>query len=323
MKLRFTRYVLACALLVVAGTAAAQAPYPAKSITIVVPFSTGGSTDLVARMVSQTMTPSLGQPVVVDNRLGGGGAVGWASVARAAPDGYTLLTTELSYAIAAGLNPNLPYDPKTAFSHIGVAVSVPHVLVVNPGVPANTVKEFVALAKSQPGKLNYGSGGIGTNTHLGSELLKRLTGIYMVHIPYKGAGAVLQDLMGGQVQALVTSVPTALPHIRSGKLRALVLTSEERSAVLPDVPSARDAGLPQFVMKFWVGFSAPAGTPAPVIERLNKEIVATVNQADAKKRIADLGLDVVAGSPAQMTALVNDEMTRWAALIKAQGIKAE
>jgi tripartite-type tricarboxylate transporter receptor subunit TctC len=304
-------------------SAVAQTAYPVKPITIVVPFATGGSTDLVARMVGQAMSPSLGQTVVVDNRLGGGGAVGWASAARAAPDGYTLLTTELSYAIAAGLNPNLAYDPKTAFSHIGVAISVPHVLAINPGVPAKTVKEFIALAKAQPGKLNYGSGGVGTNTHLGSELLKSLTGIYMVHIPYKGAGAVLQDLMAGEVQALVTSLPTAMPHIKAGKLRALMVTGEERSAVLPDVPPARDVGLPQFVMTFWAGLSAPAGTPAPVIDRLNKEMAAALNQPDTKRRIADLGLDVVAGTPAQMTSLVNTEMARWAALIKKQGIKGE
>jgi tripartite-type tricarboxylate transporter receptor subunit TctC len=322
MRFRFLPTLL-CSLLLAAPGTQAQGPFPSKPVTIVVPFSTGGSTDLVARMVGQTMSPSLGQSVLVDNRLGGGGAVGWGSAARAAPDGYTLITLELSYAIAAGLNPNLPFDPRKAFSQITTAVSVPHVLVVNPGVAANTFKDFIALAKSKPGQLNYGSGGIGTNTHLGSELLKSLTGIYMVHIPYKGAGAVLQDLMGGQVQALVTSVPTALPHIKAGKLRALMVTAQERSAVLPDVPSAKEVGQPKMEMLFWVGFAAPAGTPQPVIERLNKEIGAALNQPEAKKRIADLGLDVVGHNPAQAAKLVSDEMDRWAALVKAAGIKPE
>ena len=320
---RLSAILATCVFALVAAPAQSQSTYPSRPVTVVVPFSTGGSTDLVARLIGQPLGQALGQPVVVDNRLGGGGAVGWASVARAAPDGHTLITLELSYAIAAGLNPNLPYDPHKAFSHITTAVSVPHVLVINPDVPAQTFREFIALAKSRPGKLNYGSGGVGTNTHLGGELLKTLTGIYMVHIPYKGAGAVLQDLMGNQVQALVTSLPTALPHIRSGKLRALMVTSEERSSVLPEVPSAKEVGLPRMVMKFWVGFAAPAGTPAPVIERLNRDIIASMNQPDARKRIADLGLDVVGSTPAQATALVEGEMARWAALIKATGIKPE
>jgi len=323
MRFRIFRALLLALAVLALDSAVAQAPYPSRPVTIIVPFSVGGSTDLVARLIGQQLPGTLGTPILVDNRVGGGGVVGWNSVARAAPDGYTLLTLELSFAIAAGLVPNLPYDPKKSFANIITAVQVPHVLVVNPQVPANSVQELIALAKAQPGKLFYGSGGNGTNTHLGSELFKSLAGINMTHVPYKGAGAVLQDLMAGQVQVLITSAPTALPFIKSGKLRALMVASEERMGVLPDVPSAKEAGLPKMVMQFWIGFAAPAGTPPAIIARLNKEIIAAMNTPDAKVRLAALGLDVVGNTPTQATQLVSDEMERWSAVVKAAGIKPD
>ena len=323
MNFRILRALLPALLVLALDSAVAQTPYPSRPVTIVVPFSVGGSTDLVARLIGQQLPGTLGTPVLVDNRVGGGGVVGWNTVARAAPDGYTLLTLELSFAIAAGLVPNLPYDPKKSFANIVTAVQVPHVLVVNPQVAANNVQELIALARAQPGKLFYGSGGNGTNTHLGSELFKSLAGINMTHVPYKGAGAVLQDLMAGQVQVLITSAPTALPFIKSGKLRALMVASEERMAVLPDVPSAKEAGLPKMVMQFWIGFAAPAGTPPAIIARLNKEILAAMNTPDAKVRLAALGLDVVGNTPAQATQLVSDEMERWGGVVKAAGIKPD
>jgi tripartite-type tricarboxylate transporter receptor subunit TctC len=306
----------------VAGASFAQT-FPTKPVTVVVPYAVGGTTDIVARLVTTQIGNGLGQPMVVDNRAGGGGNIGWGAVARAAPDGYTLLTTEMSFTIAPGLVAKLPFDPKKDFAHIITAAAAPHVLVINPSVPAATVQEFIALAKASPGKLNYGSGGNGTNTHVGAELFKSATGIFMVHVPYKGAGQVLQDLMGGQVQALVTSLPTALPHIKSGKLRALMVTSDKRSPLLPDVPSAKEAGLPKVVMDFWVGFAAPAGTPQPVIDRLNKEIATALNSAEGRKRLADQGLDPVANTPAQAAQFVNSEMQRWAAVVKSAGIKPD
>lgn len=308
--------------LAVSAAALAQ-NYPNRPVTIVVPHAVGGTTDIVARLIGQTIGNGLGQPLVVDNKTGAAGAIGWGTVARSAPDGYTLLTTEMSMAVAPALQPQLPFDAKKGFAHIATAASAPHVLVVNPSVPAKTLREFIAYAKSNPGKLNYGSGGNGTNTHLGGELLKREAGVSLVHIPYKGAGAVLQDLMGGQVQALVTSLPTALPHIKSGKLRALVVTSTKRSPLLPEVPSAPEAGLPKFVMDFWVGFAAPAGTPAPIVEQLNKAVVAAVNSEEGKKRLADQGLVPVGNTPAAANKLVQDETQRWGAVVKASGIKAE
>ena len=246
--------VLACAMgAVMPGFALAQSAYPARNITLVVPFSAGGSTDIITRIMARELSGQFDRQVIADNRVGGGGAIGWNAVARSAADGYTVLATELSFAIAAGLIPNLPFDPRKDFQHVVTATSVPHALVVTPSLPVKNVKEFLALAKARPGDLNYGSGGSGTNTHLGSELLKNLTGIKMVHIPYKGAGAVLQDLMGGQVQALISAVPTILPYVNSGRLRALMVTDDKRSHVLPNVPSAKEAGLPKMVMLFWVG----------------------------------------------------------------------
>jgi tripartite-type tricarboxylate transporter receptor subunit TctC len=318
MPIRTITLVAALSLLL-AGLAIAQT-YPSRPVTFVVPFAPGGSTDTVARIVAQAVSPALGQPAVVENRTGGAGTVGWVSVARAAPDGHTLITTEVSYAIAAGLVPTLPFDPRKSFAHIVTAVSVPHVMVVNPAVKANSVAELIALAKAQPGKLFYGSGGVGTNTHMGGELFKSLAGVDLVHVPYRGAGAVLQDLMGGSVQMLVTSAPTALSLIQSGKLRALMVTSEQRLSTLPDVPSAPEAGLPKMIMKFWVGFAAPAATPPAIIERLNRDIIASLALPDTKKRLNELGMDPVANTPSETTQLVDDEIARWTAVAKAANI---
>jgi tripartite-type tricarboxylate transporter receptor subunit TctC len=316
------RRLVAASLLLATGSVFAQA-YPSKPITIVVPYAVGGTTDIVGRLVGTQIGNALGQPLVIDNKAGGGGNIGWGAVARSAPDGYTLLTTEMSFTIAPALGTKQPFDPKKDFTHIITAAAAPHVLVVNPGVPAKTLQEFIAYAKANPGKLNYGSGGNGTNTHLGGELFKREAKVDLIHVPYKGAGAVLQDLMGGQVQALVTSLPTALPHIKSGKLRALVVTAEKRSSLLPDVPSAKDAGLPKFVMDFWVGLAAPAGTPQPVIDKLNKAVADALNSPEGRKRLAEQGLEPEANTPAQAAQFVAAEMQQWGAVVKAAGIKAD
>jgi tripartite-type tricarboxylate transporter receptor subunit TctC len=249
--------------------------------------------------------------------------IGWSSVARAPADGHTLLATELSFTIAPGLLPKLPFDARKGFQQVATATTVPHVLVVTPALPARNVRELIAIGKARPGELNFGSGGNGTNTHLGSELFKSLTGINMVHVPYKGAGAVIPDLMAGYVQVLVSAAPTVLAHIGSGRLRALMVTDDRRMAVLPDVPSVKEAGMPKMVMNLWVGYSVPAGTPPTVVERLNKEIVAAVGTQDLKKRFSDLGVEPVGNSPAEASKLVSDEIERWTAVIRKAGIKAE
>jgi tripartite-type tricarboxylate transporter receptor subunit TctC len=310
------------ALLSLGTPVAAQSPSP-KNITIIVPYATGGATDIVARMVAQQLGSRLGAPVIVENRQGGGGVVGWNSAARANPDGNTLLAMEMSYSISAGLTPNLPYDPKTAFVPINTAVSVGHVLVINPGVPAKNIKELIALAKADPGKLNFGSGGTGTNTHLGSELLKAKLGISMTHVPYRGAGAVLADLMAGQVQVLVSAVSTALPLVQGGKLRALMMMSDKRSDVLPDVPTAAEEGFPGLEMNYWVGFAAPKGTPLDIVNKLNQEINAGLLTPESLKRLKEMAFTPVANTPAQAAQLLESEIARWSELIKQQNIKAE
>jgi len=317
------KLLLSCiALLSLSTPAAAQAPSP-KNITIIVPYATGGATDIVARIVAQQLGGRLGTPVIVENRQGGGGVVGWNAAARAAPDGNTLLAMEMSYSISAGLTPNLPYDPKTAFVPINTAVSVGHVLVINPGVPAKNIKELIALAKAEPGKLNFGSGGTGTNTHLGSELLKAKLGISMTHVPYRGAGAVLADLMAGQVQVLVSAVSTALPLVQGGKLRALMMMSDKRSDVLPDVPTAAEEGFPGLEMNYWVGFAAPKGTPLDIVNKLNQEINAGLLTPESLKRLKEMAFTPVANTPAQAAQLLESEIARWSELIKQQNIKAE
>lgn len=325
MKISLTRRALLAMLGAVAlAPAYAEDPYPNKPVTIVVPFAVGGSTDLVARLIGDQLGQALGQPAIVTNRTGGGGVVGWSNVARAEPDGYTVLTTEMSFAIAPGLLSTLPFDAKKDFTHITTAVQVPHVLVVNPNVPAKTVQELIALAKKKPGELFYGSGGNGTNTHLAAELFKDSTGnLDIVHVPYKGAGAVLADLMGGQVQMLITSLPTALPHIKSGKLRALMVASDQRSPALPDVPSAPEVGLPKMDIKFWIGFAAPAGTPQAAIDKLNQSIIATLRTPASQKRLEQMGLETIGNTPAEATRLVDQEMDRWAGIVKQRGIKVD
>ena len=295
----------------------------AKPITVIVPYATGGATDVVARMVAQQLGTRLGTPVIVENRQGGGGVVGWNAAARAAPDGNTLLAMEMSYSISAGLTPNLPYNPKTAFIPINTAVSVGHVLVINPAVPAKNIKELIALAKAEPGKLNFGSGGTGTNTHLGGELLKAKLGISMTHVPYRGAGAVLADLMAGQVQVLVSAVSTTLPLVQAGKLRALMMLSDKRSDVLPDVPTAAEEGFPGLEMNYWVGFAAPHGTPQAVVDKLNQEINAGLLTPESQKRLKEMAFVPVANTPAQAAQLLESEINRWSTLIKQQGIQAE
>jgi len=308
------------ALSIVTALAAAQ---PAgKTTTIIVPFAAGGTNDIVARVVGQRLSES-GKTAIVENRAGGGGIIGWQAAAKAAPDGLTLLANDMSFSIAAGLIPKLPFDPRKDFVNITTAATTPFVLVVNPNVPAKTVQELIKLSKDKPGKLNYGSGGNGTNTHLAAEMFKSLTQADIGHVPYKGSAQAMQDVMGGQIDVLFTAVSTALPHIKSGKLRALMVTDAKRAATLPDVPSAAEAGVPKMVAHYWVGFAAPAKTPPEVVARLNKEIVDAINSKEGKERFAQLGLDPVANTPAEAARFVDDEIQRWSALIKSANIKPD
>ena len=291
----FTRALAAAATVATAVTtlslsaaALAQTPaYPTKPITVIVPYSVGGTTDIVARLVTTQLGNSLGQSLIADNRVGGGGQIGWSAAARSAPDGYTLLTTEMSFTIAPGLFPKLPFDGRKDFAHVITAAAAPHVLVINPGVPAKNVQEFVALAKAKPGTMNYGSGGNGTNTHLGGELFKSAAGVELVHVPYKGAGQVLTDLMAGQVQALVTSLPTALPHIKSGKLVAVAVGSPERVAMIPEVKTIAEQGIHGFSAVSLGAFLGPKGLPPAVVER-SRAILGELEKSEREKPVASL-----------------------------------
>ena len=310
------------------GLAALVAPFnsPAqpltKPITLVVPYGPGGSTDIMARVMAQYMPQVAGGPVVVENRTGGGGLVGWGSVARAEADGTTLLTNEISFPISAALLPSMPFDPRTAFAHLTIAASVPHVLVVHPSVPANNLREFIAFAKANPGKLNYGSGGNGTNTHMGAELFKSLTKIYSLHIPYRGGGPALVGVLAGDVQWMTTALPGALPHIKSGKVKALMVTANERSAAAPDIPSAKELGL-DMDMPFWLGFSAPSATPTAVQAKLHKDMSTVLALPDVKKRLGEMGFSVIASSSDFAKRQVESDIQRWAGVIKGAGIKAD
>lgn len=305
--------------------AQAQA-WPAKPVKFVVGAAAGGSaSDAATRFFADRIREATGQAMLVENKPGADGNVAAEIVVRSPADGYTALVTgNNTHAANIHLYKALNYDPYKDFAPVTTYARVPYILLANPDkIPARTLKDFIAFAKANPGKLNYGSGGSGTNTHLGSELLKAATGIDMVHVPYKGAGAVLQDLMAGQVQALVASLPTILQHVKSGKLRALMVLADQRTSHLPDVPAAKEAGFPSLVMTFWVNFAAPAGTPRPVIDRMNHEVVAALQKPAMKARLNDLGLDAVGGTPEQATRLVESEIQRWSAIIKAANIKAD
>jgi tripartite-type tricarboxylate transporter receptor subunit TctC len=319
--MKYLKHGLA-ALALMAASASGLAQTSGKLLTVVVPFAPGGTNDLVARVVVQRMSES-GRSAIVDNRSGGGGVIGWQAVARAQPDGTTLLANDMSFAIAAGLIPKLPYDARKDFVNITTAASTPFVLIVNAKVPAKDVQELIKLAKDKPGKLNYGSGGNGTNTHLAAEMFKSQTKADIAHVPYKGAAQALQDVIGGQIDVLFTALPTALPHIKSGKVRALMVTDAKRAATLQDVPSASEAGVPKMVAHYWVGFAAPAKTPPEVIAQLSKELTAAIKSKEAKERFEQLGLDPIGNTPAEAAKFVEDEMQRWGALIKAAGIKAD
>jgi tripartite-type tricarboxylate transporter receptor subunit TctC len=321
MKLTKRQFLAAGLSCLAAPRIAAAQSFPSRTITIVVPYAPGGTTDILARIVGQELSTRLGT-TVVENKTGGAGAVGWNYVAKGQPDGHTLLTTEMSLSIAPSLNPNLPFDAQKDFTQIITAASVPHVLVVNPQVPAKTLQEFVAYTKANPGKLFYGSGGIGTNTHLSFELLKSQTGIDVGHVPYRGAGAVVKDVIAGHVQALVGALPTVLEFVRSGQLRPLMLTALERSKVLPDVPSAKDVGLPQMDVSFWVGFSVPTATPAPIVERLHGALLDCVKAPAVSTKFAELGFDPMGNSSAEANDFMRREIDRWAGVIKAANIKA-
>ena len=316
------RFSLA-ALVAVATPLATAQTFPVKPIRFVVPFAPGGGTDLIARAIGQRLTDALGQPVVVDNRAGAGGVIGADLVAKAAPDGYTIvLGSPGPLTINPNLRPSIPYRLKD-FAPITLATISPFVLVVNPALPVASVKELIALAKSKPGALNFGSGGNGSVAHLAGEQFKALAGVQITHVPYKGSNPSIIDLIGGQLQLVIDNLPVLVLHVRSGRLKALAVGIKRRSALLPDVPTMIEAGVPGYEASTAFGVLAPAGTPRAIIARLNREIVTILRAPDLIERFAGLGLEAVGSTPDQYAEHLRAELAKHGKLIKAIGLKLE
>ena len=306
------------------SVARAQSDYPSKPIRLTIPFPPGGASDILARTIADRLTEPLRQRVVVDNRPGGGGLIAIETVSRAAPDGYSLLQIATSFVINPSLYKSLPYHPEKDFTPIGVLAIADNILVVHPSLPARTVSEFIALGRSRPGQLNYAHSGYGTQAYLAAELFKQTTGINMVPVAYKGTPGSLIDVMGGQVHLMFAGAPPALPHIRAGKLRGLVVTSAKRTAGMPEVPTLTEQGYPNLDAYAWWGLYGPAGTPKAILDRFHSEAVKVFQSPDVKQQLeGQLGMQIVAGTPEEMRVFVDGEMAKWGKIIRENGIKLE
>jgi tripartite-type tricarboxylate transporter receptor subunit TctC len=297
--------------------------YPTKPVMMIVPYPAGGATDIIGRVLAEKLSERLGQQVVVDNRAGAGGNLGAATAARADPDGYTLLMGALtSHSINATLQQaTANFDLEKDFAPITIVGTVPLVLVVHPSVPAQTAQQLIALAKEKPGELMFASAGNGSPQHLAGELLKLQTGTEMVHVPYKGSGPAMADLMGGQVSYMFGGVSGLYPHVQSGKLRAIGVSTEKRSSALPDIPTIAESGLPGFETNTWNSMVVPRGTPGPIVQRLNAEVHALMNEPEVRERMRQQGIDPAPSTPAQLAAYMRSEIKRFAQLISAIGLK--
>lgn len=302
--------------------ASAQSTFPTKVIRIVVQAAAGGQTDIMARLVGQKLSERWDQPVIIDNRPGAGGTIAMEFVARSAADGYTLGTAAMNtHGAASGLYPNLKYDPIKDFSPVVYAVSTVSVLSVHPDLPARSLKELIALARAKPGQLTYASGGSGTSNHLFMELLKREANIDVLHIPYKGSAPALIDVLGGQVSMIFDPLPPSLPHIREGRLRPLAVSSAKRSAVIPDVPTVIEGGVPGFDYMSWLSFVAPAGTPGNVISKLNQAINQVLEEPDVREKLSSQGMEPVGGTPDELGEHIRNQVNIWTDVIRSSGAK--
>ena len=320
MKIQISR-LLALVLLVAAAGAGAQ--YPAKPIRLIVTYPPGGGADTMARIIAPKLAERLGQQVVVENKAGASGQIGADLVAKSAADGYTILLDATAYSVNPSLYPKLPYDPQKDFAPITILVRVPNILVVTPGFAPKSVQELIALAKAKPGQLSYASSGNGSAQHLAAELFKVGAGVDIVHIPYKGGAPAIADVMGGQVPMFFGNMSSALPHAKSGRVRALAVTGSKRSAIVPELPTIAESGVPGYEVYEWNGVFAPAGTPAAVINRLQSEIARIVHLPDVSEKLAALGAEAVANTPQEAAVFVKAEIAKWAAVVKQANIKAE
>lgn len=316
-------YALLCVALIAGAAHAQPAAYPSKPVRFILPFPPGGPTDILGRAVGQKLTEQLGQPVVVDNRPGAGGNVGTEFAAKQPPDGYTIALVSPALAYSPSLYKKLGYDPVRDFAPISLVAQIPNVLLVHPSVPAKTLRELAQLARANPGKLNFGSGGLGTGQHLGGETLKMLARVNMVHVPYKGSNQAMMGMMGGEIDMVVIGIPPALPQIQAGRVRALAVLAAARAPALPDVPNAREAGFPGYEVLSWYGVVAPAGTPREIVNRLNSELTKIMTSPEGRERIVGAGFDTMTSTPEQFADFIKSEIARGAKVIKASGIQPE
>ena len=316
--------ILAFGTLSFCALAMAQDAYPSKPITLVVPNPPGGLVDTSARLLSEPLSRISGQNVVVDNRAGGSGNVAYQAVARAKPDGYTLLISYSAYHVGnPALTPSLPWDPVKDFAPVALLTVATNVFAVHPSVPATNLTEFIAYAKQNPGKLNYASQGTGSLSHIGTEIFKQQTGTFMTHIPYRGSGPAVQDVLSGQVQVFITTPPSVMGHVQAGKLKAFAVTGEKRSPQLPQIPTTTEAGLPGFKLEAWVALFAPAGTPPDVIAKLTADVKRSMELPEVKTRADAAGIELRYQGPAALAALVKSDLAYWSKTIKSAGIKAD
>jgi len=317
--MKFLFLMMAC---VLSTLARAQDVYPAKPVRFILPFPPGGPTDILGRVITEKLTANMGQPVVVEYRGGAGGNVGAEAAAHSAPDGYTVVLVAPSLAISPSLYAKLAYDPVKNFAPVSLVATLPHVIVTQPAF-ASTLQDFIAKAREKPGAYNFGSGGNGTSNHLAGELFNIVAGTKLVHVPYKGVNLAMQDVLAGSIHMVVIGLPAAGPHIKSGRLRALAVVAPRRLAALPDVPTATEAGLANYDVTTWYGILAPAGTPHPIVARLNSEIVKAMQSPDVKERLANIGIEPRTSTPEEFSAFIREEMTKWADVIRKAGLKAE
>jgi tripartite-type tricarboxylate transporter receptor subunit TctC len=317
---RLIAFVL-CSLLVAA--AGAQDAYPSRPVRFILPFPPGGGTDILGRVIAERLSTSLGQPVVTENRGGAGGNVGAEAAAHSAPDGYTIVLVAPSLAISPSLYSKLNYDPVKDLAPISLVATVPNVMITNPSVEAKNLQEFIALARSKPGQMNFGSGGAGTSNHLAGELFNIVTGAKLVHVPYKGVNLAMQGVLAGEIQLVFIGIPAALPHIKAGKLRALALVAPQRSPALPDVPTVAEAGLKDFDVTTWYGVMVPAGTPRPIVTRLNGELVKIMQAPEVKERLAGMATDPLTSTPEEFAAYLRQEIAKWGDVVRKANLKAD
>ena len=300
-----------------------QEAWPTRPIRFILPFPPGGGTDILGRLIAERLSANLGQPVVTENRGGAGGNVGAEAAARSASDGYTIVLAAPSLAISPTLYSKLNYDPVKDFAPISLVATVPNVMITQASLPVQTLQDFIAFARSKPGALNFGSGGAGTSNHLAGELFNIVTGVKLVHVPYKGVNLAMQDVLAGNVHLVFIGIPAAAPHIKAARLRALAVVAPQRSSALPEVPTVAEAGLRDFEVTTWYGVLAPAGTPRPVVTRLNSELVKIMHSPELKERLAATGTEPLTSTPEEFAAYIKREIAKWGEVIRKAGVKAD